>query len=548
MTSYRAYTQATNEQHSYGRAFRRNRLEQSYQIQWPTPQGRTCFRGIFQKGLALIAALAVCLAVYAKPYPTPHSSNRPLINRGASGNRTNDSGGLNNVSSNGNYWTYAPNSQTNARNLNFNSGNVNPLNNNNRSNGFSVRPCRAFDRCLIVCPFSTMTYTYNQIHDQVCDAYLKAREHERSKTAQLGFEVNQEDEIRRLSEELYRREWAPGPLNWFVLREPSIREVFAPQFRDRVVSHVLFSLIAPVFERYFIHDSFSCREGKGTLIGIERFEHHIRSVTGNYRHDAYCLNLDITGYFMSIVRSRLYDRIWEVLSSYRRRNPDALDYGFVEYLTSTFLFRDPLEGCIYKGNPNLQKLVLPGKSLRGKPEGVGIPIGDVLNQLNSNIYMDVYDQYVKRALHIRNYVRYVDDGKAMHRIRAYLLEVMERSAEFLDRELSLTLHPQKTTITSLLEETNYFLGAAIKPHRRYTQDKATDRFKRYVQDVEKQLHNGEPIDTEAVLASLNSRLGYLHHFDEYKMTAKAIQEAPCLREVFQFTPSYNKAIIKPTKL
>lgn len=109
MTSYRAYTQATNEQHSYGRAFRRNRLEQSYQIQWPTPQGRTCLRGIFQKGLALIAALAVCLAVYAKPYPTPHSSNRPLINRGASGNRTNDSGGLNNVSSNGNYWTYAPN-------------------------------------------------------------------------------------------------------------------------------------------------------------------------------------------------------------------------------------------------------------------------------------------------------------------------------------------------------------------------------------------------------------------------------------------------------
>lgn len=60
----------------------------------------------------------------------------------ASGYRNNGSGALTNVSGNGNYWSFAPNSQTNARNLNFNSSNVNPLNTNNRSNGFSVRPCR----------------------------------------------------------------------------------------------------------------------------------------------------------------------------------------------------------------------------------------------------------------------------------------------------------------------------------------------------------------------------------------------------------------------
>lgn len=63
----------------------------------------------------------------------------------ASGYRNRESGGLNNVGSNGNYWSSAANSQTNAYNLNFNSGNVNPLNNNNRANGFSVRPVRAFN-------------------------------------------------------------------------------------------------------------------------------------------------------------------------------------------------------------------------------------------------------------------------------------------------------------------------------------------------------------------------------------------------------------------
>ena len=62
----------------------------------------------------------------------------------ASGNRNRTSGGLNNVGSNGNVWSAGSNSATNAYNLNFNSGSVNPVNNNNRSNGFSVRSVSAF--------------------------------------------------------------------------------------------------------------------------------------------------------------------------------------------------------------------------------------------------------------------------------------------------------------------------------------------------------------------------------------------------------------------
>ena len=46
----------------------------------------------------------------------------------------------NNRGSNGNYWSRSLNSAANGRNLNFNSGGVNPQNNNNRYNGFAVRP------------------------------------------------------------------------------------------------------------------------------------------------------------------------------------------------------------------------------------------------------------------------------------------------------------------------------------------------------------------------------------------------------------------------
>lgn len=55
----------------------------------------------------------------------------------ASGNGNGSS--WNNRGANGNYWSSSFNSSRNARNLNFNSGGVNPQNNNNRYNGFAVR-------------------------------------------------------------------------------------------------------------------------------------------------------------------------------------------------------------------------------------------------------------------------------------------------------------------------------------------------------------------------------------------------------------------------
>ena len=88
--------------------------------------------------------------VLGRCLPSEHSDQR-LLQVPAAGYRNNDSGQLNNVGSNGYYWSSSPNSSSsnNAGNLNFNSGNVNPLNNNNRANGFSVRCVQASARvCL----------------------------------------------------------------------------------------------------------------------------------------------------------------------------------------------------------------------------------------------------------------------------------------------------------------------------------------------------------------------------------------------------------------
>lgn len=385
-----------------------------------------------------------------------------------------------------------------------------------------------------------MEYTYNDIHTLVTLACIKSREHERSSNASLAFELDEERNIRDLAGELYRREWKPAPLDWFVNTYPTVREIFSPKKRDRIVSHVLFGLISPIFERYFIYDSFSCREGKGTLQGIERFEHGLRGVTNNYTRDAWVLNLDISGYFMSINRERLYGIIWENLCKYQKSRPDELDYDFIDYLLRTFLERDPLEDCRFVGKSYLCPLVKPEKSLRFQAPGVGLPIGDVINQLNSNIYLNPFDQFVKRKLKIRYYYRYVDDARLLHQSHGYLERCRDLSAEFLDKKLGLNLHPKKTTITSAFE-TNLFLGAAIKPHRRYASNTSIGRFRQYIHQLDASIASGEPIDANLELSRINSRLGYFGHFNEYQMVHKTISSAPHVRSVYSFDKSLQKA-------
>ena len=73
------------------------------------------------------------------------SDSRDCFKRGACGyrgaNNTAQSGALNNVTSNGLYWSSTL-TGIKGYNLNFNSSNVNPTNSNVRAFGFSVRPCQ----------------------------------------------------------------------------------------------------------------------------------------------------------------------------------------------------------------------------------------------------------------------------------------------------------------------------------------------------------------------------------------------------------------------
>ena len=95
-------------------------------------------------------------------------------------------------------------------------------------------------------------------------AYLEARKHKSQTNAHLQFQENLQENLDQLCRELYEMKYQISPSIYFIQQQPIKREVFAGDFRDRIVHHLIFDCIAPRREKQFIYDSYSCRKGKGT--------------------------------------------------------------------------------------------------------------------------------------------------------------------------------------------------------------------------------------------------------------------------------------------
>ena len=89
------------------------------------------------------------------------------------------------------------------------------------------------------------------------EAYYDARRNKRNTHSQLKFELDVEHNLIELYDEIRERRYLPHPCTCFIIEDPVKREVFASDFRDRVVHHLYYNYVSPMFERMFIYDSYS---------------------------------------------------------------------------------------------------------------------------------------------------------------------------------------------------------------------------------------------------------------------------------------------------
>ena len=101
-----------------------------------------------------------------------------------------------------------------------------------------------------------------QLYFDLYYAFVCAKKHKSKKQYVLDFEKNLKDNLLELTNELFERRYKPQPSVCFIVEEPKKREIFAANFRDRIVHHLYYNYTYELFNNTFIEDSYSCRKGK----------------------------------------------------------------------------------------------------------------------------------------------------------------------------------------------------------------------------------------------------------------------------------------------
>ena len=290
-------------------------------------------------------------------------------------------------------------------------------------------------------------------------AWLSCRSNKRNSASALAFEQHIERHLCELHAELQDGSYRPGRSICFVVTRPKPREVWAAEFRDRVVHHLLYNRIAARFHNAFVAGSSACIPGRGTLYAARRLEHDVRGVTHNWARPAWYLKCDLANFFVAIdkhvLRAQLAARIHE---------PWWLQ------LADTVLFHDPRAEVDVRSPHSLLALVPPHKSLFNAPPATGLPIGNLSSQFFANVLLDALDQRVKHQLRMPRYVRYVDDFILLHESRAELAGAHADIAAWLPDRLHVQLNPRKTVLQPVDRGID-FVGHVIKPWCRSTRNR-----------------------------------------------------------------------------
>ncbi len=237
----------------------------------------------------------------------------------------------------------------------------------------------------------------------------------------------------------------------------------------------------PVFEKDFIYDSHANQIGKGTHKALERFDKFKRKVSKNNTRDCYVLKADIKHYFEEVDHEVLINIIRKKIKDDR-------------------IIR-------------LISIILANHTIMGK-YGKGMPLGNLTSQFFANVYLNELDQFVKHILKVKYYIRYVDDFVILHESKEQLERWKTMIDIFLNKELKIRLHPNKSQIVKL-ENGIKFLGFKVFYHHKLIRKCNLNNFERRFNQM-KMLFDESFLTREKVLDSIEGWMAYVFHGNTYK--------------------------------
>lgn len=371
--------------------------------------------------------------------------------------------------------------------------------------------------------------------EKLYQAYLDCRKRKKNTINALQFEIEREKNLIKLLRELKSKTYQISRHICFVITEPSPREVFAADFRDRVVHHLLYNEINHYFEKDFIENSFACRKDKGTHLAVGQLKDYLKEIG-----QGFFLKLDIRSFFCSINKDVLYRLI---LRKIVKVNKSIFWKKDILWLCQKIIFHDPTLNCVFKGGLSKRSLIPKEKSLFFSG-GKGLPIGNLTSQSFANIYLNELDQFIKKRAGVNYYLRYVDDFVLLDKDKEKLKSLILPINEFLKTELDLELSFSKTKLQPV-DKGISFLGYFVKPHYTLVRQKIVKRLKDKLYNTNYADYGGfrEIKDLKKILAMINSYYGHFSHAFSFNLR-KDIYENHLGKLKGSFLPKLNYSFLK----
>lgn len=288
----------------------------------------------------------------------------------------------------------------------------------------------------------------------------------------LKFNLNLASNLVAITSVVHDGSYRPSTYRRFWVNDPKQRLILALPYPDRIVHQWLVEeFIKPYYIPRFITDSYACIPGRGTHASVKCLQRMMTSINNEAGANYYAIKFDISKFFNSIDRDIL-------LKILRRR---IADLKLMNLLT-----------VIINDGDNHD----------------GIPIGNYISQYLANIYLNELDQYCKQQLHLRYYVRYMDDFICLLPEKSAAQRVFALVNNFVTSQLNLQLNPKSRYFPGRLGID--FAGYRIYHDHILLRRRSKLKIRQILSDFNRQID-----DTRRFEQRMNSWLGHAIHADSY---------------------------------
>lgn len=389
------------------------------------------------------------------------------------------------------------------------------LNNNNKYNAYQVRPL-----------LDSEVYDNGSLQDyeiplqEWYEVNRMCRRRKAMKPSCLIFQCHFVPQLTLVVHEVGNMEYVPREGICFIILVPRIREVLAADFGDRLIQTWYFRELNWWLENYHLNkDSYSCRVGKGGLRAVQQFNEYVYEVSEGYTRDCFVATMDLQSFFMSIDTALAT----ELIETFIREKYHGQHKELLIYLTRIIYQSQPQLHCVIKSRKSMWNGLAKSKSLLGKDDGIGIPIGNITSQMMANFLTTFYLDYISSLGY--KFVHYTDDTAFVFADKQRFLDDVGRFEIFLREKLHLRLHPDKRYIQHYSKGVR-MLGYKLRYDRTLPSDRIVHNLQWKVCCAIRKAENSLSymlLEKDHLVQVLNSYMGLLKWCNAYRLRRSVLE-------------------------